>query len=104
MLKIRAVAYQIVNRPRILSMSRAHDVTHAAHRVNQLRFAGMIDLLTQARDHDVYDVCSRIEVIVPGVLGAECSCHDAALMPHDILENSAFTRGPLHVLAGARDF
>src|SRR5512145_1830859 len=102
MLRIRAVAYQIVSRPRMLSISRAHDVAHAAHRVNQLRFSGMIDLLAQPRDHDVYDVCSGIEVIVPGVLGDECSRHDATLMTHEVLEDGVFLGRQLDALAVAR--
>src|SRR5438477_1385955 len=103
MLRISAVAYQMVNRPRILSTLGANHVAHAAHRVNQLGFPGVIDLLPQSCDHHVYDVRAGIEVVVPGVFGDQCPRHHTALMPHEVLEHRVLLRRQLDALAVARD-
>src|SRR5438309_5354884 len=66
-----AAEYHTVRRPRIVCISRLHDVAHAAHGVNELRLSRVIDLLAQPRDHDVHDVGPGVEVIVPGVRSEE---------------------------------
>src|SRR6185503_6246017 len=86
-LRISAVAYHRVSRPRMLSMSGPHDVAHAAHRVDQFGLAAVIDLLAQARDDHVDDVRARIEVVVPRVLGDQRPRHHASLMAHQVFEH-----------------
>src|SRR5207244_2826310 len=98
-----AVAYQIVNRPRMLAMSGAYHVSHAAHRVNQLGFFGVIDLLAQPGDDHVHDVRAGIEVIIPGVFGDQRAGHHPALMAHQVLEHGVFLRRELDALAVAGD-
>src|SRR5256886_3444360 len=66
-------------------MSRLHDVSHTTHRVNQLRLAGVVDLLPQPRDHHVHDVRAGVEMVVPGVFGDERPRHDAPLVAHQVL-------------------
>src|SRR5256885_7114784 len=90
MLRMSAVAYHTVIRARILSTLRAHHVSHAAHRVDQLGLLALVDLLAQPRDDDVDDIRAGIEVIVPGILRDEGARHDTALMPHQILEDGVF--------------
>src|ERR1700694_103995 len=101
-LRMSAVAYQMVNRPRMLSTLRAHHVTHAAHRMDQLGLAALIDLLPEARDHDVHDVRAGIEVVIPGVLGDQRARHHAPVMPHQILEDRVLLRRELDPFAVAR--
>src|SRR5204862_4110518 len=103
MLKMSAVAYEMVNRPRMLSMLRPHHVSYAAHRLDQLGFFGVIDLLAQPCDDDVHDVRPGIEVIVPRVLGDQRARHDATLMPHQVLEHRVLLGRELDLLAIACD-
>src|SRR5258706_6690536 len=84
-LRIRAVAYHRVSRPRILSMSGPHDVAHAAHRVNELGLAAVVDFLAQARDHHSDEVRARIEVVVPGILGDQRARHQPPPAAHEVL-------------------
>src|SRR3989454_11402840 len=86
----RAPEYQAVSRPRSVCMSRLHDVADPAHRVDQLGFAPMVDLLAQPRDHDVHDVRTGVEMVVPGVLRDESPRHDPTLMAHQVLEHRVF--------------
>src|SRR2546430_3075117 len=97
-----AAEYHTVRRPRIVCMSRLHDVAHAAHGVNQLRLARVIDLLAEPRDHDVHDVRPGIEVVVPGVLRDQGARHDAARMPHQVLEHGIFLGRQVDELAAQR--
>src|SRR5947209_4608495 len=96
-----AVAYQTVNRPRMLATLGADHVSHAAHRVNQLGFFGVIDLLTQPGDDHVHDVRAGIEVIIPGVFGDQRAGHHPALMAHQVLEHGVFRRRELDALTVA---
>src|SRR5438309_7080501 len=96
-----AVAYQTVNRPRMLATLGADHVSHAAHRVNQLGFFGVIDLLTQPGDDHVHDVRAGIEVIIPGVFGDQRAGHHPALMAHQVLEHGVFLRRELDALTVA---
>src|SRR5438045_9568103 len=104
MLRMSAVAYHTVIRARILSTLRAHDVSHAAHRVDQLGLLALVDLLAQPRDHDVDDIRAGIEVIVPGILRDESARHDTAMMPHQVLEDRVFLGSQLDRLAITFDF
>src|SRR5919108_5030820 len=97
----RAAEYQAVSRPRIVCMSRLHDVAHPTHRVNQLRLARVVDLLAQPRDYDVHDVGTGIEVIVPGVFGDEGPRHDPTVVAHQILEHRVLLGGELDEPAAA---
>src|SRR3989442_14315579 len=74
-----AVEYHTVSRPRMVSISRLHDVAHAAHRVDQPGLGGVVDLLAQTRDHHVHDVGAGAEMVGPGVLGDERARNHAAL-------------------------
>src|SRR5690348_1167211 len=99
-----ALANQVVIRVRIVSISRLHDVSDAPDRVDQLRLAAMVDLLAQPCDHDVDDVRSRIEVVVPGVLGDQGARHDATVMAHQVLQHRILLGGQLDRAPGADDF
>src|SRR5437879_13138633 len=79
-----AAEYHTVRRPRIVCTSRLHDVAHAAHGVNQLRLARVIDLLAQPGDHDVHDVGPGLEAVVPGVLPDQGTRPDAARAPRPL--------------------
>src|SRR6266568_5235796 len=100
---VRASApeYQAVSRPRSVCTSRFHDVADAAHRVDQLGFAPVVDLLAQPRDHDVHDVRAGVEMVVPGVLGDESPRHDPTLMAHQVLEHRVFFGSELEELPTA---
>src|SRR5881296_3978491 len=93
--RVRASApeYQAVSRPRSVCMSRLHDVADPAHRMNELGFAPVVDLLAQPRDHDVHDVGSGVEVVVPRVFRDQRARHDAALVAHEVLEHGVFFGG-----------
>src|SRR5256886_4128493 len=97
----RAPAYQAVSRPRSVCMSRLHDVADPAHRVDQLGFAPVVDLLAQPRDHDVHDVRTGVEMVVPGVLRDESPRHDPTLMAHQVLEPRVFFGSELEELPTA---
>src|SRR2546422_2363654 len=96
-----APEYQAVSRPRSVCMSRLHDVADPAHRVDQLGFAPVVDLLAQPRDHDVHDVGAGVEMVVPGVLRDESPRHDPALMAHQVLEHRVFFGSELEELPTA---
>src|SRR3989440_10180732 len=104
--RVRASApeYQAVSRPRSVCMSRLHDVADPAHRVNQLGFAPLVDLLAQPRDHDVHDVRTGVEVVVPGVLRDQGPRHDAALVAHEVLEDGILLGRELDELPAAPYF
>src|SRR2546429_3498178 len=101
--RVRASApeYQAVSRPRSVCTSRFHDVADAAHRVDQLGVAPVVDLLPQPRDHDVYDVRAGVEVVVPGILRDQGPRHHAAVVPHEVLEDGVFFGGELDELPAA---
>src|SRR5439155_20773745 len=104
--RVRASApeYQAVSRPRSVCTSRFHDVADPAHRVDQLGFAPVVDLLAQPRDHDVHDVRAGVEMVVPSVLRDQGPRHHAALVAHEVLEHGVFFRGELDELPAAPHF
>src|SRR2546422_8677391 len=93
-----ALEYQAVSRPRSVCMSRLHDVADPAHRVNQLGFAPVVDLLAQPCDHDIHDVRAGVEVVVPGVLRDQGPRHDAALVAHRSEEHTSELQSRLHLV------
>src|SRR5918995_23572 len=98
-----ATVYHKVSRRRMVAMSGLHDVPDATHRMHQFLGVAGVDFLAQPVDDHVHDVGSRIEVIVPGILGDERAGHDPARMPHQILEDGVFLGRELDPLAGTAD-
>src|SRR5205809_8146321 len=78
-LRMSAVAYHTVSRPRMVSTLGPDHVAHAAHRVDQFRLPALIDFFPEPRPHHVHDVRAGVGVIVPGLLGYRRARHGAGL-------------------------
>src|SRR5690349_4572106 len=81
---VRAVAYHAVSRPRIVCISGLHHVPHAAHRVDHLRLAAVVELLAQPVDHHVDDVGAGIEVVIPRILGDQRARHHPPVVAQQV--------------------
>src|SRR5262245_33451623 len=71
------------------------DVPHAAHGVDESRFALLLELLPQEVDEDVHDVRLPLEAVVPDVLRDGRAGEHPLGIPEEVLEEGILLRGEL---------